>query len=68
MHSAFSSRMSAYHHEANVNAVKRYLVSKGIGADRIDTVGYGPSRPINTNRSLKERPENRRVEMVVITV
>jgi len=51
-----------------VNAVKRYLVSKGISAGRIDTVGYGPSRPINTNRSLKERPENRRVEMVVVTV
>ncbi len=51
-----------------VNAVKRYLVSKGISAGRIDTVGYGPSRPINTNRGLKERPENRRVEMVVVTV
>ncbi|RYC72054.1 OmpA family protein [Spirosoma sordidisoli] len=51
-----------------VNAVKRYLVSKGIAAGRIETVGYGPSRPINTNRSLKERPENRRVEMVVVTV
>jgi len=51
-----------------VNAVKRYLVSKGIGADRISTIGYGPARPINTNRGLKERPENRRVEMVVVTV
>ncbi len=51
-----------------VNAVKRYLVGKGIGAGRIETVGYGPSRPINTTRSLKERPENRRVEMVVVTV
>lgn len=48
-----------------VNEVKRYLVSKGIGAGRIETVGYGPSRPINTNKSLKERPENRRVEMVI---
>ncbi|UHG92106.1 OmpA family protein [Spirosoma oryzicola] len=51
-----------------VNEVKRYLVSKGIDAGRIDTVGYGPSRPINTNKSLKERPENRRVEMVIIKV
>lgn len=51
-----------------VNAVKQYLVSKGIGAGRISTVGYGPARPINTNRGLKERPENRRVEMVVVTV
>ncbi|GAB3552757.1 OmpA family protein [Spirosoma fluminis] len=51
-----------------VNEVKRYLVSKGISAGRIETIGYGPSRPINTNKSLKERPENRRVEMVVVKV
>ncbi|AQG82126.1 OmpA family protein [Spirosoma montaniterrae] len=51
-----------------VNEVKRYLVSKGISAGRIDTIGYGPSRPINTNKSLKERPENRRVELVIVKV
>jgi OmpA-OmpF porin, OOP family len=51
-----------------VDEVKRYLVSKGISPDRIETIGYGPSRPINTNKSLKERPENRRVEMVVVKV
>ena len=51
-----------------VNEVKRYLVGKGVSADRIETVGYGPSRPINTNKSLKERPENRRVEMVIVKV
>ncbi|QKZ11350.1 OmpA family protein [Spirosoma sp. KUDC1026] len=49
-----------------VDEVKRYLVSKGINSDRVETVGYGPSRPINTNRSLKERPENRRVELVIV--
>lgn len=48
-----------------VNEVKAYLVRKGIAAARIETIGYGPSRPINTNRGLKERPENRRVEMVI---
>ncbi|MCY7360413.1 MAG: OmpA family protein [Rudanella sp.] len=48
-----------------VNEVRRYLASKGIDAGRIETIGYGPSRPINTNKSLKERPENRRVEMVI---
>jgi outer membrane protein OmpA-like peptidoglycan-associated protein len=51
-----------------VNEVKRYLVNKGISAGRIETVGYGPSRPINTNKTLKERPENRRVEMVIVKV
>jgi OmpA-OmpF porin, OOP family len=51
-----------------VNAVKRYVVGKGIASGRIETVGYGPSRPINTNKSLKERPENRRVELVITQV
>ncbi|SOD92401.1 OmpA family protein [Spirosoma fluviale] len=51
-----------------VNEVKRYLVNKGISTSRIETVGYGPSRPINTNKSLKERPENRRVELVIVKV
>ena len=49
-----------------VNEVKKYLVSKGVNSVRIEAVGYGPSRPINTNKSLKERPENRRVEMVIV--
>ena len=51
-----------------VNEVRTYLVKKGISISRIETVGYGPSRPINTNKSLKERPENRRVEMVIVKV
>lgn len=51
-----------------VDEVKRYLVGKGIRTGRIETAGYGPSRPINTNKSLKERPENRRVEMVIVKV
>ncbi len=51
-----------------VNEVKRYLVNKGISTSRIETVGYGPSRPINANKTLKERPENRRVEMVIVKV
>ncbi len=51
-----------------VNEVKAYLVNKGIRTDRIETVGYGPSRPINTNKTLKERSENRRVEMVIVKV
>lgn len=48
-----------------VKEVKSYLVSKGIDAGRIDTIGYGASRPINKNGTVKERQENRRVEMVI---
>jgi len=49
-----------------VDEVKRYLVTKGIDSDRVETVGYGPARPINKNKTLKERPENRRVELVIV--
>ncbi len=48
-----------------VGAVRDYLVKKGIATGRITVVGYGASRPINKNRTLAERPENRRVELVV---
>lgn len=47
-----------------VFAVKRYLVGKGIAEPRIEAVGYGHSRPINSTRGTPH-PENRRVEMVI---
>lgn len=47
-----------------VFAVKRYLMSKGIAETRVEAVGYGHSRPINSTRGTPH-PENRRVEMVI---
>lgn len=47
-------------------AVKAYLVSKGIAADRITTVGYGPDRPIADNKTKKGRERNRRIEFRLI--
>jgi outer membrane protein OmpA-like peptidoglycan-associated protein len=42
-------------------AVKRYLVSKGIDAGRLDTVGYGSERLLTPEDPLD--PSNRRVEI-----
>ena len=50
-----------------VQAVKRYLSGKGIAPDRVEAVGYGHSRPINSTPG-KPHPENRRVEMVITKV
>ena len=48
------------------NAVKAYLVSKGIEANRIYTEGKGKSQPIADNRTKEGRAKNRRVEIEVI--
>jgi len=47
--------------QRRAEAVKGYLVSKGIDANRLDAVGYGSERPLAPGRP--EDPSNRRVEI-----
>ncbi|MFM8911427.1 MAG: OmpA family protein [Flammeovirgaceae bacterium] len=49
-----------------VDAVKKYLVSKGVGKDRIKTKAFGGTQPISTERTEEARALNRRVEMRVL--
>ena len=49
-----------------VEAVKSYLVGKGIERERIQTVAYGGSRPVADNAREETRKLNRRVEVRVI--
>jgi len=42
-------------------SVKRYLISNGIDAARMDTVGYGAEQPLAPDRP--DDPQNRRVEI-----
>lgn len=46
-------------------SVKAQLVSRGVAADRIKTVGIGPDRPVADNKSAEGRANNRRVEIIV---
>ena len=45
-------------------AVRNYLVSKGVSADRLTVRGYGESRPVASNATREGRVQNRRVELV----
>ena len=49
--------------DARANAVKEYLVENGIDAFRLSAMGYGESKPIDTNATRKGRANNRRVEI-----
>ena len=47
-------------------AVKDFLVSKGVSADRIETVGAGGESPLVPNLGPANQAKNRRVELVVV--
>lgn len=47
------------------DAVRDQLVARGVAADRIKAVGYGPDRPLIDNKTAENRANNRRVEIVV---
>jgi len=48
--------------ENRAASVKKYLVSKGISADRLSTVGHGSDMPIEDNKTAAGKAKNRRVE------
>jgi len=45
-------------------AVKTYIVSRGVSASRITTKGYGFTKPIADNSKAEGRAKNRRIEFV----
>ena len=59
----------AYNQKLSVRraeAVKAYLVSKGIEKNRVYTEGKGEKQPVADNRTAEGRAKNRRVEIEVV--
>lgn len=52
--------------QQRADAVRDYLVSKGIDADRIKAVGYGDEKPIAPNDTSEGRQKNRRIEAIAM--
>ena len=51
--------------ERRANAVKQYLVSQGIAADRISTISYGKERPAVLGNNEAAWAQNRRAVTVI---
>jgi OOP family OmpA-OmpF porin len=49
--------------ERRATTVRDYLLSKGVGDNRMKVVGYGESKPIGDNSTKEGRALNRRVVM-----
>jgi outer membrane protein OmpA-like peptidoglycan-associated protein len=47
-------------------AVKAYLVGKGIAAERLDAKGYGETVPVGDNKKAAGRAQNRRTEFKIL--
>ncbi len=50
------------------NAVREYLITKGIPAFRIKADGYGPANPIASNKTREGRAQNRRIEIELTNI
>jgi OOP family OmpA-OmpF porin len=53
--------------QERAESVKAYLVSAGVGGERIVAVGYGSDKPIADNKTAKGRIQNRRIEFRLLT-
>ena len=54
--------------ERRAMRVKAYLVQRGVASFRLQTKGYGPTRPVSRRRSREAMAKNRRVEFTIIKV
>ncbi len=51
--------------QRRADAVKARLLVKGIGAGRVNAVGYGEASPVATNDTAEGRAQNRRIEVKI---
>ncbi len=54
--------------QARAETVRTYLVGRGIDLARLDAVGFGETRPIDSNKKEAGRDRNRRVEFTIVDV
>lgn len=59
-----STQSNAAMSKARAQRVKRHLMEQGIDDSRLESEGYGETRPVAPNDTEDGRAQNRRVELV----
>ena len=63
------SRSSLRHNmklsQNRANSVRTYMMGRGVDPSHMNAIGYGPTRPIDDNRTAVGREANRRVEFFI---
>jgi len=52
--------------EERAGAVKAYLVENGVAASRLNSAGFGQTKPIDSNKTEEGKTNNRRVEVKLV--
>ena len=52
--------------QARAEAVRNFLIRKGVEPDRLQAVGYGDTRPLDKRKTADARAKNRRVEFIIV--
>lgn len=52
--------------QQRADAVKKYLIGKGISSSRLTAIGYGETKPIADNSTSEGKAKNRRTEIKVL--
>nr|WP_239577935.1 OmpA family protein [Archangium primigenium] len=52
--------------QAQAQAVLQYLVERGVEPEQLEALGYGDTRPVADNGTVKGREHNRRVEFKIV--
>ncbi len=54
--------------EQRASSVAQYLQSRGVASQRLQTSGYGKTRPVDSNDTEAGRANNRRVEIILVPI
>ncbi len=54
--------------QRRAEAVRDYLVSKGISPERLEAIGYGPTKPLASNKTVRGKAKNRRTEFRIVAL